>query len=125
MTRTCTGEVLVTVALRRPSPRIRDFTEEVAWPQRRQVRPSDVTTAGPVGENEERVAGRTFANEPRALRLALQVEPGRELAKLIVVERVEERKSREIGDAGHDESTLARSVSCVELSPNCHLGAKS
>jgi hypothetical protein len=30
------------------------------------------------------------------------MEPGRELPELIVVERVEERKSREIGDAGHE-----------------------
>jgi hypothetical protein len=50
------------------------------------------------------------------------VEPGRELPELVVVERVEERKRREIGDAGQDESTLARSVSCVELVTKLSLG---
>jgi hypothetical protein len=56
-----------------------DLTEEVAWPQRRQALAFRRDDCSPVGENEERVAGRTLADQPRALRLALQVEPGREL----------------------------------------------
>jgi len=100
----------------------RDLTEEVAWPQLRQALAFRRDDCSSGGENEERIAGRTFANQALALHLALQVEPGRELPELVVVERVEERKRREIGDAGQDESTLARSVSCVELVTKLSLG---
>ena len=39
-----------------------DLTEEVAWPQRRQALAFRRDDCSPVGENEERVAGRAFAN---------------------------------------------------------------
>ena len=39
-----------------------DLTEEVAWPQRREALAFRRDDCSPVGENEERIAGCTFAD---------------------------------------------------------------
>ena len=95
-TRTRDGEAVVTVAVRRPSPRIASSPKKSPAPSFRTSLPSIVTLAVTVAEDEERVARRAFPRELDAGADVFQLEPGRDHGALVRPEGVEERDADEI-----------------------------
>ena len=90
------GEVVVTVAVRRPSPRIAASPKKSPGPSFDTSRPSIRRRRGPLAKDEERVSGGAFACQADSLARVLNRERWCKRAQGVAAERCEQRDSRKI-----------------------------